>query len=384
MKRPKVLSATFVRSVKVPGRYGDGRGGFGLSLLVRETSSDRWSRTWSQRLRIDGVPFNIGLGSYPLTTLAEAREATFQNARAVRLGHDPRQSAQVPTFEQAAEKVHALHSATWRNPKTASLWWSSMQTYVFPKIGRKQVSSVITGDVLSVLVPLWNEKRETARRLRQRIGVVMKWAVAEGHRADNPAGDAIAAALPKSGATPQHHRAVHHAEVAEAVAKVRASGAWPATKLLFEFIILTAARSGEARLATWDEIDLARRVWTVPAERMKSGRTHRVPLSTRALEVLAAAQELTDGSARLFPSPTGKALSNMTTSKLLTETGIDATTHGFRTSFRSWAAENGAAREVAEAALAHVVAGVEGAYQRSDLFEMRRLLMTRWADHLAP
>ena len=291
----------------------------------------------------------------------------------------------MPSFEKAAEKVHALHASTWRNPLTASIWWSSMERFVFPVIGDKPTSSVTSGDVLSILTPLWPAKRETARRLRQRIGVVMKWAIAQGYRVDNPAGDAVSQVLPKNGTAPkQHHRALPHGEVATAIAKVGASGAWPATKQLLEFIILTVARSGEAQLATWNEIDLVGRVWTVPAERMKSGRPHRVPLSPRALEVLTAAQELTDGSALLFPSPTGRALSNMTTSKLLTETDIDATTHGFRTSFRSWAAENGAAREVAEAALAHVVTGVEGAYQRSDLFEMRRLLMTRWADYLAP
>ena len=174
MGRPKRLSAAFVRTVKQSGRYGDGRGGFGLSLLVKPASSGRWSESWSQRFRIDGVAFNIGLGAYPVVTLAEAREAALENARAVHQGRDPRTQERVPTFEVAAKKVHQLHASTWRNPVTASIWWSSMERFVFPRIGAKPVSSITSGDVLSVLVPIWSAKRETARRLRQRIGVVMK------------------------------------------------------------------------------------------------------------------------------------------------------------------------------------------------------------------
>ena len=180
----------------------------------------------------------------------------------------------------------------------------------------------------------------------------------------------------------RHRRALLHRDVAGALAKIRASNAWVATKLLLEYTILTATRSGEARLATWSEVDLQAGVWTVPAERMKAGREHRVPLSTRALELLTEAQKLSDGSGLLFPSPTGKGLSSVTTRSLLDGLGIDATMHGFRTSFRSWCAENDESRELAEAALAHVVAGVEGAYMRSDLFERRRRLMQAWADYL--
>ena len=383
MKRPTTLSGVFVRKVTRPGRYGDGRGGRGLSLLVKPMSNGRVSKTWSQRLRRDGVAFNVGLGAYPIVTLAEARAVALENARAVHQGRDPRERSTMPSFEAAAGKVHRLHAPTWRNPKTAALWWSSMETYVFPAIGDKLISAVTSADILAVLSPIWSTKRETARRLRQRIGVVMKHAVAQGWRADNPAGDAIAQALPRNTTAPaNHHRALPHTEVADAIASVRASGAWPATKLLMEFISLTAARSGEARLAAWDEMDVSRRVWTVPAARMKSGREHRVPLSERALAVLAEAQEYRDRSGLVFPSPTGRSLSNMTTSKLLKETGINATTHGFRTSFRSWAAENDVSRELAEAALAHVVAGVEGAYQRSDLFERRRALMESWARYV--
>jgi integrase len=387
MKRPKRLSATFVKTVTRPGRYGDGHGGHGLSLLVKPRAAGGLATSWSQRLRVNGVPCNVGLGPYPIVTLAEARAKAVENARDVHQGRDPRERARMPTFEQAAKAVHGLHASSWRNPATASIWWSSLVRFVFPVVGDKPVSSVTSGDVLSVLVPIWSTKRETARRLRQRIGVVMKWAIAKGYRIDNPAGDAVSQALPKNGTTPQrHHRALPHGDVAAAVAKVRASGAWPATKLLLEFITLTAVRSGEARLAQWNEIDRDGRVWSVPAERMKSGRLHRVPLSSGALRVLDEARALSGGdpAALVFPSMTGKALSNMTTSKLLTELGINATTHGMRSAFRSWCAETGVDREVAEAALAHVVAGVEGAYQRSDLFERRHESMEAWGHYVRP
>ena len=342
-------------------------------------------RYWQQRLRINAHPFNLGLGTYPIVTLAEARAAALANARAVHQGQDPRRQSRIPTFEQAAGKVHALHAPTWRSPKNAALWWSTVERFAFPVIGTKPVDRVTTGDVLRILTPIWTEKKETARKLRQRIGAVMQWAIAEGHRTDDPAGPALTAALPKNGTTPKrHHRALPHSEVADAIRRVQASRAWPATKLLFEYIVLTACRSGEAREATWDEVNPGGRVWTVPAERMKVGKEHRVPLSTRAVEVLREAATLRDGSGLLFPSPTGKPLSNMTTSKLLKETGIDAVTHGFRTSFRTWAADNNESRDHAELCLAHAVKGIEGSYQRSDVLEIRRGIMQRWSDYCTP
>ena len=385
MERPKRLSATFVRQVKEPGRYGDGRGGFGLSLLVKTTSTGRLSKSWSQRLRIGGRPVNIGLGAFPVVTLAEAREAALENRREVAQGRDPRSRAgDVPTFEQAIEKVLAIHAPNWKNPRTVEIVRRSLTEYAVPRIGRKLVSEIGTADVLAVLVPIWNEKRETAKRVRQRLGQVFRWAVAEGYREDNPAGDAIGAALPKNGARQRHRRALPFARVGEAVEMVRGSQAWPGTKLAFEFLVLTAARSGEIRGAQWTEIDLEARTWTVPAERIKGGREHRVPLSPRAVEILVEAGELADGSGLVFPSPRGKALSDMTLSKLIRELGIEAVPHGFRSSFRDWAAEcSDAPREVCELALAHVNNDkVEAAYRRTDLFERRRALMVEWSRYI--
>ncbi len=212
---------------------------------------------------------------------------------------------------------------------------------------------------------------------------VLKWSIANGFRDGNPAGDAVGAALPKNGVVTRHFRALPHGEVSDALAKVRASGAYRATVLAFEFLILTACRSGEVRGATWVEMDLETEVWAIPGERMKVHRAHRVPLSSGARATLIQSMELRDRSNLVFPSVTGRPMSDSTISKLIRENGIAAVPHGFRSSFRDWCGEcSGAPREVAEAALAHVVGGVEGAYARSDLFERRRMLMQAWSDYL--
>ena len=190
-----------------------------------------------------------------------------------------------------------------------------------------------SGDVLRALRPIWNVKRETAQRVQQRISAVMKAAIADGHRLDNPAGDALTAALPKGGQKQRHQRALPHPEVEAALKTVSRSNAHSSTKLAFEFLVLTAGRSGEFRLMTWDEVDLDGGLWTVPASRMKAGREHRVPLSGRAVEVLAEAEELRENDL-VFPSATGRCMSDNTLSKLLRELGIDAVPHGFRSSFR--------------------------------------------------
>lgn len=212
----------------------------------------------------------------------------------------------------------------------------------------------------------------------------MKWAVAQGYRRDNPAGDAIGAALPKHGVVRKHQRALPHGEVAAAIAMIRGTDAYRATVLAFEFLVLTAARSGEVREARWDEVDLDAATWAIPADRAKMKREHRVPLSSRALAVLSETLQLQDGTGLVFPSTTGRPLADATISKLVRENGIKAVPHGFRSSFRSWAAElSDAPREVAGLALGHVNPDkVEAAYMRSELYERRRKLMQEWADYL--
>ena len=378
------VTAVFVRTVKKPGRYGDGHG---LYLLVTPTGA----RCWVQRLVIRGRRRELGLGGFPLVTLAEAREKAFDNRRLARSGGDPltekRKDQGVPTFEEAAARVIDIHRPYWKGGgKSEAQWEHSLRQYVFPRLGRCSVSEITTADVLDVLTPMWPAKNVTARRVRQRIGAVMKWAVAQGYRGDNPAGDAIDAALPRNGLTKKHMKALPHGEVTGAVEAVRNSECSMVEKLAFEFLVLTACRSGEVLSAAWSEIDLEAREWNIPGERMKAKRPHRVPLSGRALEVLNGARTLSqddDGTGPVFPSTiNGKPLPGM--SKMLRALDIKAVPHGFRSSFRDWAAEQtNHSREVMEAALAHVVDNqTEAAYARSDLFDRRRKLMDDWAAYL--
>ncbi len=272
--RPRRLSATFVRTVSTPGRYGDGHGGHGLSLLVKRSACGDLTKSWTQAIRPNGRTTSVGLGGYPLVTLAVARERALDNARTVAEGRDPRRRVQrAPTFAQACETVIAIHAQNWKGGKNGRQWRASLRDYAMPKLARKRVDAVTTADVMAVLLPIWSTKRQTARRVRQRIGAVMTWAVAQGHRDDNPAGDAISAALPNNRVATKHQRALPHAEVGVALARVRASGAYLGTKLAFEFLVLTASRSGEIRQARWEEIDHDAAVWTIPGERMKTGRT---------------------------------------------------------------------------------------------------------------
>ncbi len=383
----KALSAAFCRSVAEAGRYADGNG---LYLHVDPSGA----RRWVQRLVIRGRSRALGLGSYALVSLAEAREKALANRKAAREGGDPladrRRSEGIPTFEEAVEQVIAIHGEAWRAGKTPKQWRASLRDHVLPHLGGKSVDQVTTADVMTVLLPLWTRKHAMARSVRHRIGTVMRWAIAQGYRSDNPAGDAVTAALPKRPVLVQHRAALPHGEVAAAVAAVQRSAAWLGTKLAFEFLVLTAARSGEARGATWDEVDLVARVWTVPAARMKAQREHRVPLCGRAVWVLREAEPLRGVATRpefaglVFPSVRGKALDDAAVSKLIRDLGIAAVPHGFRSSFRDWAAEEtDHPREVVEAALAHKVRNqVEAAYARSDLFARRRRLMDDWGAYL--
>ena len=385
MKRHQ-LTVAFVRSTTEPGRYHDG---YGLYLNVRPYQQDGnpGARSWVQRLVIQGRRRDIGLGSLDRVSLAQARKAAFENRNVARAGGDPtRKAVAVPTFAEALDIVIGIHRQGWKNAgKSEAQWRASMTAYALPMIGRMTVDAIQTADVMRVLLPHWQAKHETMRRVRQRISATMKWAIAQGYRQDDPAGDAIRAALPRPGAVKAHQRAIPFAEVAAALAAVKASGCYPVTALCMEILTLTACRSGEARLATWAEVDMDAAVWTIPAGRMKQKREHRVPLSDRALAILREAEQYRDTSGLIFPSVTGRALSDNTLSKLLRELAIDGTPHGFRSSFRDWAAEKSGLPEiVAEHALAHVNSDkTEASYRRTDMFDARRDLMARWADYLA-
>ena len=351
--------------------------------------SPRGAKSWIQRLNIQGFRTDNAIGHYPSMGLADARAVAFERWKTAKGGGDPRQADGKrvgPTFREAAEAVIAMHEPTWRSPKSGPQWRASLETYAYPAIGDLPVSEVSPGHVMAILQPIWSGKRETARRVKQRISAICRWAVAQGHRTDDPAGVVIDAALPRTGVERRHMPALPYDEVASCIAKVKASNrASRSSKLALEFLVLTAARSAEVRKATWDEIDLGGAMWTVPAERMKANREHRVPLSGRALEVLAEAAELSDGSGLVFPGMrAGRPISENTHAKLLRELGFDAVTHGFRSSFRDYAAERThTPHAVMEAALAHAIKNrAEAAYARSDLFEKRRELMESWAEYL--
>ncbi|MYF76820.1 MAG: tyrosine-type recombinase/integrase [Acidobacteria bacterium] len=386
-RRPYRLSARFVATVREPGRYGDGRGSGGQSLLVRRTTGGDLAKSWAQRIIVDGRARNIGLGSWPHVSLVQAREKCILNRVARRRGDLvlAGRKRTVPTFAEALDRVIAIHGEGWRDDgRSERQWRASLRDYAMWRLGELPVNRIGTADVMAVLLPIWREKRETAKRVRQRISAVMRWAVAQGYREDNPAGDAIGAALPKTGDRTRHQPALPYPEVRGAMERVRASRAYPSTVLAFEFLVLTACRSGEVRGARWDEMDLEAREWRIPPERMKANREHRVPLSSGALAVLRQARALSDDSELVFPSVRGRRLSDATISKMVRELRIGAVPHGFRSSFRDWAAEcSDAPREVCELALAHVNSDrVEAAYRRTDLFERRRQLMEEWAAFL--
>lgn len=375
----KRLSAAFVRTIKEPGFYGDGHG---LYLKVDPAGAKRWV----QRIVIQGKRRDIGLGSASLVTLAEAREQALQQRKAARAGKDPvaakKRSTAILTFEEASKRYHDLSKPTWRNEKHGQQWLNTLTTYAFPFIGQRRMDTITAADVLSVLTPIWNSRPETARRVRQRIGTVLEWGIAQGWRTDNPV-KAIGKALPQHDRSKIIHRkALPYDQVGAAITTIQQSDAGTITKLAFEFLILTATRSSETRLAKWAEIDANKAIWTIPADRMKAKRIHRVPLTDRCLAILKEAEAFKEeGGDLVFPgTKQGRPLSDMTLSKLMKDLNLPAVPHGFRSSFRDWAGEaTHHAHEVIEAALAHTIQNkAEAAYARSDLFEKRRLLMVDW------
>ena len=378
------LTVATVRSLSVPGRYAAGP-----TLYLRIAPGG--TKSWVQRLTIDGRRHDIGLGGWPLVTLAEAREQAFDNRRLVRHGGNPlgdKRKAKTPTFREASGRALEANRGRWRNRKTVDNWRATMERYAYPVFGDRRVDQIGREDVLRVLTPIWSTKPEIGRKVRTRIRQTLSWCQAHNFVDSNPAGEAINAALPATKALKTHFRALAYPEVAAALKTIEASGASVSAKACLRFVVLTACRSGEARLATWAEVDLQDREWRIPGDRMKTGAEHRVPLSDAALEALASVRPLSDRSDRVFPSPSrpGKPLSDMTLTKVLRDTGLAerATVHGFRAAFRTWAAERTSApHAVAEMALAHRVGSdVERSYVRSGLFEKRRGLMTARAEYV--
>lgn len=386
------LSAVGVTKLNAPGYHADGGG---LYLQV----SPKGTKSWIFRFKLHGRPREMGLGSLNALGLADARLKAAECRRQLLDGVDPIEArkaartqdkldaAKAMTFTECATAYISAHKLGWKNAKHASQWENTIATYADPVFGSLPVQSVDTALVMRVLEPMWSEKPETASRLRGRIESILDWASVRGLRkGENPARwrghlDALLPARSKVRAV-QHHAALPYDEIGAFMKGMRAQAGIAA--LALEFTILTAARTNEVIGALWSEFDQDQKIWTVPAERMKGKREHRVPLSPAALKVLAALEKLRVND-YVFPGARGKKpLSNMAMLALLKRMKrADLTAHGFRSTFRDWAAERTSyAREVAEAALAHVVGDkVEAAYRRGDLFEKRRRLMSEWAKH---
>ena len=378
------LSATRVKALKEPGRYSDGGG---LHLFISKAKR----KSWVLRITIDGRRRDIGLGGYPSVTLANAREKAYRHRAAIADGRDPLVEKHAPamkTFKETAYKFHAENKPRWNNAKHTANWIQSLERHAFPKLGNIPLDRIDRSNVLRVLNPIWTDIPEAARRVRQRMRTVFKWAMAHRFMESNPAGEAIDGALRPMPKVKAHFRALAYQDVGSALDKVEASQASIAAKLCFRFLVLTAARSGEARGATWDEIGPGDQAWRIPSERMKADMEHRVPLSVQALDLLGEATVLREESGLVFPSPLkpGAPMSDMTLTKILRYVGLAerATVHGFRSSFKNWTLEQtDTPWAVSEAALAHTLGNsTEQAYARSDLFERRRALMQMWADYL--
>lgn len=377
------LSATQAAKITKPGRHSDGGG---LYLFIDKHGRRRWIFMYAQ----DGKRTELGLGSARDLSLANARIEATKLREVLVTGGDPKaeraKDDRVPTFGECADTYIAAMSPSWRNAKHAAQWKMTLTEYAKPIRG-KSVDTIATQDVLDILQGLWKRTPETAERLRGRIENVLDAAKAKGHRSgENPARwrGHLDQLLPKRQRLSRgHHAALGYDAVPAFMADLRGRAAVAARAL--EFVILTAARSGELLGATWDEIDIEKKIWTIPAERMKAGREHRVPLSSRAMEIIDEMAKLgTEGF--VFPGPKPKKpLSTMAMAMLLRRMKANVTVHGFRSTFRDWASETtGFSHEVCEMALAHTIGNkAEAAYRRGDLFEKRRRLMEAWAGYCA-
>ena len=363
--------------------YADGNC---LYLVVDESGAKRWML----RVTIHGRRRDVGLGGLKTVSLADARDKAREWRKQAREGGDPlsdrrreRMLKAMPSFEAIAREVHQSHSQSFRNDKHRAQWISSLEEYVFPKIGSRRVDELQPSDVLAVLSPIWLTKAETARRIRQRMKIVFNFAKAKGYRSgDNPL-DGISEVLPKQSEKQKHHAALNYSAVPQFIEGLCAApNVGTSVRLAFEFLILNASRTSEVLLATWDEIDTDDNVWTIPADRMKAKEEHRVPLSPRCLEIIKEARKISDGGRFLFPGRSqGRPLSNMVFIMALRHMKQEnITPHGFRSTFRDWCEESGFGHNVAEAALAHTIKDkTEKAYIRTKLFDKRVELMVAWS-----
>ena len=374
------LTALRIKAIKAPGRYGDGGG---LHLLVTPSGAKRWIL----RTTINGQRKDIGLGSLDILTLAESRDVALDYRRQIARGVDPiaekrKKEDPVPTFRDASKRVFDEQKATWKNGKHQNQWINTLETYAFPKIGDRPVNEIEGPIIQDMLRPIWLEKPETARRVRQRVCAVLDWSYAKVYRPTEAPVRSLSKGLPKQPRKDGHFAAVPFRDIPDLIVKLRER--MSVGRVALETLILTAARSGEIRGSTWAEVDLEGALWTVPATRMKMGRVHQVPLAPQVSDAFKRAKAYSAPCTDLvFPGMKLKRpMSDMTLLKIMRDMETGATVHGFRSAFRDWVAEEtNYPGEVAEAALAHAVANkVEAAYRRTDYLEKRRALMRDWAN----
>jgi integrase len=392
------LSATFVRQCGAPGVYQDGGG-----LRFRVYSNG--TRLWVMRIVAAGRRRDISLGAFPTISLAEARCHAGAIRKAVAEGRDPiaeKQAARVvavplpmanslqderPTFGHCWDTYWAAKEPQLSNGKHRDQWVATMKTYVLPYFGRRPVADIKPSEVIEILNPIWHTKEETARRVLQRIDAVFVSAITRELRDKASPCTGVARELGTRRRDQAHHAALPHAEVPAFVQRLQMRKGPLGSRLAFEFLIITATRSGETRGATWNEVDLEARCWTIAAARMKARIEHIVPLSDRAVAILRQAKSERGGSSLCFPNAKGKPFSDMVFTKTLRDMGLGkrATAHGFRTAFKVWAAENGVRDEVSEAALAHTDPNkVRAAYRRTSFIEERRGVMQAWCNFVYP
>lgn len=373
------LTAAKIRTIAQPGRYSDGDG---LSLEVRGPGKG----SWVLRVQAGGKRREINLGSLKSMTLADARQAAYETRRQLAQGIDPiaerkKERLLIPTFEEAAKLVHEEHKAGWKNGKHQIQWLSTLEAYAYPTFGNRPVSEVEAPAIRDALAAIWLSKPETARRVRQRIGTVLDWAYVKGFRPSEAPMRSLSKGLPRQPKKDGHFAALAYNEVPTFVTRLKQRES--IGRLALEALILTAARSGEIRFARWPELDLEGGLWSIPADRMKMGRPHVVPLAPEAVDVFRRAEKFRVPATDLvFPGQKlKKPLSDMTLLKVVRDMDVAVTVHGFRSAFRDWVADQtNYPGEVAEAALAHAIPNkVEAAYRRTDFLQKRRTLMGEWA-----
>ena len=368
------LTKSKIEAIRRPGRFGDSPG---LHLLVSRVMT----KSWVLRIMVNGKRVDRGLGRYPETSIEQARQKAATERSKVKNGEDLQLKSNRETFQEIALKVMEFKKGLWKNPQQSRQWRRWFEMYVFPSIGTKAIQAITSDDVLNLIMPVWNKKPVTGKKVLQAVNVIMKWSVVRDLRSTNPV-ESLKSVLPMKEATrnTKHFAALEAAEIPHALQTLRKTRADRMATLLLEFQILTCVRPVEARGARWDEIDQHTAIWSIPKGRMKNGKGFEIPMSSRCLEILTEAKQSRKNDF-IFPGKNGVQSKNGLT-KLLRVCGFDATSHGMRSAFRGWAAQHQIPFEIAEGILCHSLGSIHEAYQRNDLLQLRRAVMEQWAAYL--